>query len=135
MIFEVIKTNKPYSLNDASEQFYREVRKLEVRLDDYLKEEEIFLNALRTSIGEFKSLHTCIEKLGVNPETKEIFDSFDLKTKSEEAFGKAIALQGDAEHERSHLLESYGALISPCQKLEDKLTADDSGAKKSANSI
>lgn len=107
--------NKTDSLNNASEQFYREVRKLEVRLDDYLKDEEIFLNALRSSIGQFKSLHTFIEKLGVNPEAKEIYDVLDLKTKSEEAFSKAVIHQGDAEHERSHLLESYGALILALQ--------------------
>ncbi len=42
--------------------------------------------------------------------------------------------QGEAGHEGSHLLESYGALILAFQKLEDKLTAAGADVKKPADS-
>jgi hypothetical protein len=109
------------SLNNASEQFYREVRKLEVRLNDYLKEEEAFVTEIRNCIAQFKSLYSLTSKLDKKNEPKEIADALALKTKSEETFSKAVMQQGEAGHEGSHLLESYGALILALQKLEDEL--------------
>lgn len=121
------------SLNEVSEQFYREARKLEIRLGEYLNEEETFVAALRDCIAQFKLLHDFVEKLAPDSETKKIGEALALKLKSEEAFSKAVMQQGEAEHERSHLLESYGALILALQKLEDELTAAGSGAKKPAD--
>ena len=117
-----LEMKKP-PLSVASEQFLREVRKLEVRLDDYLKEEETFVTAIRACIAQFKSLHCRIEKLNEKPEADEIAETLALKTKCETAFGKAMMRQGEAGHEASHLLESYGALILALHKLNDKLTA------------
>ncbi len=110
------------TLSVASEQFFREARKLEVRLDNYLKEEEAFVTAVRACIAQFKSLYSLIEKLNEKPDANEIAEALALKTKCEEAFSKAMIQQGEAGHEGSHLLESYGALILALQKLEDKLT-------------
>lgn len=118
-----MKMSKPESLNNASEEFYREVRKLEVRLNDYLKEEEAFVTEIRNSITQFKSLYSVTSKLNEKNESKEIADALALKSKGEETFSKAIMQQGEAGHEGSHLLESYGALILTLQKLEDKLIA------------
>jgi hypothetical protein len=113
---------KSDSLNSSSEEFYREVRKLEVRLDDYLKDEETFVKALRNCIGQFKSIHTSIEELTTNPSTQKISEILQLKVASEEAFSETVINQGKAEHERSHLLESYGALFLALQKLQNNLT-------------
>ena len=112
------------SFKNASEQFYREVRKLEVRLDDYLKEEGAFVTEIRNCIAQFKSLYSLTSKLNEKDELKEIADALVLKTKSEETFSKAIMQQGEAGHEGSHLLESYGALILALQKLEDELAPE-----------
>ena len=112
------------SLKNASEQFYREVRKLEVRLNDYLKEEEAFVTEIRNCITQFKSLYSLTSKLNEKNKQKETADALALKTKSEETFSKAIIQQGEAGHERSHLLESYGALILALQKLEYELTSE-----------
>jgi len=112
------------SLSKVSEEFYREVRKLEVRLEDYLKDEEMFVKELRDCIAQFKSLHASIEKLGVHPDAEKIDEVVKLKTVGEEAFSEAVTNQGNAEHERSHLLESYGSLILALQKLENSLNAD-----------
>ena len=112
------------SFKNSSEQFYREVRKLEVRLNDYLKEEETFVTEIRNCIAQFKSLYSLTSKLNETNKPKEITDALALKTKSEETFSKAIMQQGEAGHEGSHLLESYGALILALQKLEDELTPE-----------
>ena len=109
------------SLENTSEEFYREVRKLEVRLNDYLKNEETFVKALRNCIGQFKSLHASIEELTANPSTQKISEILQLKTASEQAFSEAVIDEGKAEHERSHLLESYGALFFTLQKLQNNL--------------
>ncbi|MGD6934172.1 MAG: hypothetical protein ACQCN5_08205 [Candidatus Bathyarchaeia archaeon] len=100
-----------------SENYFREVRKLEVRLEEYLKEEEIFVQKIRNCITQLKALHTLIEPLTapVNPETAEKISK--LKTEAVAALGEAMKLEGHAEHEKSHLLESYGALIVALNKL------------------
>lgn len=112
------------SLNNVSERFYREARKLEVRLDDYLKDEEIFVKSLRSCIEQFKSLHASIERLGLSLDPSKLNQVLQLKKKSEENFSEAIMNEGKAQHERSHLLESYGALILALQTLEDTLKTD-----------
>lgn len=118
------------STNRASEQFYREVRKLEIRLNDYLKEEETFVTELRNSITQFKSLYSITSKIeGKNGQ--KVADALALKAKSEETFSKAIIQQGEAGHEGSHLLESYGALILTLQKLEKELVAKNSSPENS----
>lgn len=109
------------SLSEVSDEFYKEVRKLEVRLEDYLKDEEVFVKNLRDCIAQFKALHNSIEKLLKSLDAKEIDEVLKLKTKGVEAFSEAMFNEGKAEHERSHLLESYGALILALQKLEDNL--------------
>jgi hypothetical protein len=112
------------SLNNVSERFYREARKLEVRLDDYLKDEEIFVKSLRNCIEQFESLHASIERLGLNLDPSKLNQILQLKKESEENFSEAIINEGKAQHERSHLLESYGALILALQTLEDTLKTD-----------
>ena len=109
------------SLSEVSEEFYKEVRKLEIRLEDYLKDEDVFVKNLRDCIIQFEELHTFIEKLRKSPDAKKIGEVLKLKTKGVEAFSEAISNEGKAEHERSHLLESYGALILALQKIEDNL--------------
>lgn len=118
------------TLKDASKHLFEEVRKLEVRFDDYLKEEEVFDTNLRNCIAQLKSLHSFIEKLEANSGTKE-FETLELENASEEALSKALSQQAEAEHERSHLFKSYGALILALRKIEDNLVRDD--AKKRAN--
>jgi hypothetical protein len=100
-----------------TEEYYTEVRKLEVRLDEYLEEEEIFIQKLRNSIMQLKALHTTIDQpLPKNAEvTQEISK---LKADALSSLSEAMKLEGKAEHEKSHLLESYGALIVALQKLK-----------------
>jgi len=94
------------SLNNVLEQFYREVRKLEVRLNDHLNEEEAFVTEIRNCITRFKSLHFLTSKLNEKSGPREIADALALKTNIPETFSKAIMQQDEPEHEGSHLLES-----------------------------
>jgi hypothetical protein len=123
------------SLSEVSEEFYREVRKLEVRLEDYLKDEDVFVKNLRACILQFNELHTSIEKLQKSSDAKKIGEVLKLKTKSVEAFSETISNEGKAEHERSHLLESYGALILALQKIEDNLDIDHLHEKTTVDGI
>jgi hypothetical protein len=100
------------SSNGASEEFYREVRKLEARLDDYLTDEETFVKSLRECITQLKALHASTETSATPKEISKLMSS------SEETLSNALINQGKAEHERSHLLESYGALILALSKLK-----------------
>ncbi len=105
------------SLKQASEEVYREVRKLEARLNDYLQDEELFVKSLRVCIEQFKMLHCKIEKSEDNIKSEKIGELIKLTEEAEKAFCEAITKEGKAEHERSHLLESYGALFLTLQNL------------------
>jgi len=109
------------STTELSNEFYREIQKLEIRLNDYLADEELFIKTLRNCIAQFKTLHTSIEKqcLTSNPLDAEQFQqqTFNATT----LFGEVMINQGKAEHERSHLLESYGALLLSLKNLETNL--------------
>lgn len=90
-----------------SNSLLREARKLEVRLENFVKEEESFIETLRRFIDEIKELDVRIEEAGEKgserlKETRlEIF----------KLFSEVLRKQSEAEHERSHLLESYGSLL------------------------
>lgn len=105
------------SINKASEEVNRETRKLEARLNEFLADEAIFVKSLKECIDKLKSLYGSIEKMELNPNTKKLDEIIRLKEESEKAFSYAVTKQGKAEHEKSHLLESYGALFLALQSL------------------
>ncbi len=102
----------------VSEDFLREVRKLEVRLEEYLKEEKNFVDNLQQCISQLKALHTSIEQLHapVNAETAEKTSIY--KAAAISSLSETLKIEGKAEHEKSHLLDSYGTLIAMLQKIE-----------------
>jgi len=96
-----------------SEELSREIRKLEVRLGDLLKEEDGFIRELEGCIGKFKELEKSLEKLKKpgpisSPKVKELMK---LQMETIRAFSETLRRESRVEHERSHLLESYGALL------------------------
>ncbi|XHH09073.1 MAG: hypothetical protein ACFCUE_00190 [Candidatus Bathyarchaeia archaeon] len=99
------------------ENYYREVRKLEIRLEDYLKEEELCVQKIRDCIQQLKAIHALIEPLTA-PINLEIAEKIsNLKTEALKTLSEAMKLQGHAEHEKSHLLESYGAMLLELNKI------------------
>ncbi|MGB9960561.1 MAG: hypothetical protein ACPLKQ_08640 [Candidatus Bathyarchaeales archaeon] len=94
------------SSNETQSDFLREIKKLEARLNDFLKEEEAFIGKLRNFIEKLKDAHDKIGKLKNNPQ-----ELAALKLEITQALKDVLESEGEAQHERSHLLESYGALI------------------------
>ncbi len=90
-------------------ELVREVQKLKVRLEEYLKEENAFIEALREAIEVLAELSGKVESLGAaNKLTGEVAN---LRIKAIKSLSEALEKEGRAEHEKSHLLESYSALI------------------------
>jgi hypothetical protein len=98
------------------EKLSREIRKLEVRLESYLGEEEGFVKELRKCIGKFTELNKNLEELKTEAGPKEIRELTKLRLESIKALSEALKKGSKAEHERSHLLESYGALVLAMEK-------------------
>jgi len=99
------------------QEYFREIRKLEVRLEDYLKEEEIFKQKINNCITKLKAIHIAIETSSTptTAETKEKI--LKLKNEAYAALSEAMNLQGEAEHEKAHLMASYGAIIVELNKI------------------
>jgi len=97
-----------------SEEMLREVRKLEARLEGFLKDEEAFVGELRGCLEKFKELNVKMSEIRLDP--KKIEGLMKLRLEAVKAFSEALKKESKAEHERSHLLESYGALV---QALEE----------------
>jgi molecular chaperone GrpE (heat shock protein) len=93
------------------EELSREIRKLEVRLDRFVTEEEGFVKKLQNCLVKFRVLNQNLERVKTKPDPKMVEELSTLRLESIEALSEALEKGSDAEHERSHLLESYGALI------------------------
>jgi hypothetical protein len=89
----------------------REIRKLEVRLEGYLGEEEGFVKELRKCIDKFTELDKNLKELKTKAGPEKVEELTNLRLEAIEALSEALKKGSEAEHERSHLLESYGALI------------------------
>jgi chromosome segregation ATPase len=99
------------SSNKASGEFLREIRKFEARLNDFLKEEEALTGNLKKFIEKLRDACDKIERLKNKPEELEA-----LRLEIAQALNDVLKSEGEAQHERSHLLESYGALILALEK-------------------
>jgi hypothetical protein len=117
--------NSPTRLSEAmtgnfsskiSEELLREMRKLEIRLDDFLKEEEAFVQELRRFIKKVEDASRRIEKLKGKPKELAL-----LRLEVAQAFNEALRSESKAQHEKSHLLASYGALILALEEEFQKL--------------
>ena len=93
------------SSSKNSSEFLREIQKLEVRLNDFLKEEEALIEKLKKFIEKLRDIGDKI-KLKNKPE-----ELAALRLEIVQALNEVLKSEGEVQHERSHLLESYGALI------------------------
>jgi glutaminase len=92
-------------------EFSREIRKLEVRLEDYMKAEQEFVENVKECIRVFGELMKNLEKRSKTSSSKEIEKLSLLKKEAVKSLSQVLKSEGNIEHEKSHLLESYGALI------------------------
>lgn len=94
-----------------SSEFSREIRKLEVRFEDYMKAEHESVELVKECVRTFRELMKGLEKRGKTPTSEEIEKSSMLKTEAIKSLSQVLKSEGNIEHEKSHLFESYGALI------------------------
>ncbi len=92
-----------------SEEVSREVQKLEARLENFLKDEEVFARELRGCLEKFRELNMKMSEIRLDP--RKIEELMKLRLEAIKAFSEVLKKESTAEHEKSHLLESYGALI------------------------
>ena len=93
------------------EELSRKIRKLEVRLERFVTEEEGFVKELQNCLVKFRALNQNLERVKTEPDPKMVEELSTLQLGAIEALSEALKKGSDTEHEKSHLLESYGTLI------------------------
>lgn len=101
--------------NKSLEKLSREIRKLEVRLEDFLKEEGIFAKKLKMCIEKLEDASNYIRELRCKP--KELTK---LRLEVAQALNEVLKSESKVQHEKSHILESYGALILAIEEVFQK---------------
>ena len=94
-----------------AEKLSRETRKLEVRLEGFVKEEEGFIKKLKKCLDKFRKVNIQLERVKTLADPKEVEDLMTLRLEATKALCDVLIKRSVVEHEQSHLLESYGTLI------------------------
>ena len=107
-------------VSEVSEES-REILKLEARLASFLRSEEAFVDELRGCLEKFRELNEKTSEIRSNPDNikewlklrdpSSLEEWMKLRTEAVKALSETLKKESKAEHERSHLLESYAALI------------------------
>jgi hypothetical protein len=92
-------------------EFSRELLKLEVRFGEYMKAEQEFVEHVKECIQVFKELIENLEKRDKTSSCEEIKKLSKLRREAIKSLGKVLKSESDIKHEKSHIFESYGALI------------------------
>jgi chromosome segregation ATPase len=100
------------SSNEQRGKLSLEIRKLEVRLAEFLEHEDDFVAKLQGFLEQLKGLQESINNAETSLDSEKFKELMKLKIEVADAFNEALRKASKAEHEKSHLLESYGALIS-----------------------
>lgn len=104
-----------------SSEFSREIRKLEVRLEDYMKADQEFIEHVKEYAKALRKLSEGLEKREKTPSPNEIEKLSRLKSDAIESLSQVMKSESNVEHEKSHLLESYAALVSYLENVVAKL--------------
>ena len=94
-----------------SEELSREIQKLNVRVERFIEKEEEFVKCLRNCLSTFQALNHKFRLTNTQSNINMIKEVLTDKSEAIEALSKAMAKASDAEHEKNHLLESYGGLL------------------------
>jgi len=100
------------------ENLLTETRKLEVRLAEFLEAEEKAVEALRRCASDLKKLSDVEAELHDKETPECVEEVFTARLEAIRSLHDALTEISKAEHEKSHLFESYGALM---QVLEEQL--------------
>lgn len=94
-----------------SSEFSREIRKLEVRLGDYVEAEQEFVKYAQECVRILRKLMEHLRKIGRTPSSEEIEKLSRLRRNAIQSLSQVLKNESQVEHEKSHVFESYGALI------------------------
>jgi uncharacterized protein HemX len=98
------------------EELSLEIRKFEVRLQEYIKAEEKAAESLKTLIEKLKQLNSFMEVSSTEKNSEKLDRIMELRLQAIKAFREALSCISKAEHEKSHLSESYGSIISALEE-------------------
>jgi hypothetical protein len=93
------------------EELSREIQKLDARIERFIEKEAEFVKQIRNCLSTFQALNHKFRPKNTQSNVNTIKEILNVKSEAIESFSDAMAMASDAEHERSHLLESYGALL------------------------
>ena len=98
-------------VGEMSEQLIREARKLEVRLEDFVNENDELVREARGCLENLKELAGIMEETETvcDPAKKE--ELRQRRLAAVKALATVIKREGKTQHERSHLIESYADLV------------------------
>jgi uncharacterized protein HemX len=99
-----------------------EIRKFEVRLHEYVEAEEKAVKSLTTFIEKLKELNGFMEVSSTEKNSEMLDRIMELRLQAIKAFREALSSISKTEHEKSHLLESYGSIISALEEQIQKIT-------------
>lgn len=103
----------------SEESPLKEIQKLKIRMKDFMEEEKNFtksLNDFLTKMEELIKETQCKDTLSDNTDKL-----LRLRMEAYIALSDVLNMQGRVEHERSHLPESLGALLSAMERKLQKI--------------
>jgi len=104
----------------SEESSLREIRKLRVRVDDFLREERSFVENLNVCLDRLEELSKRMRDADARSSGWRE-DLLRLRMEAYEALNDALNRQSRVEHERSHLPESLGSLLLTTEKEFQKI--------------
>ena len=96
-----------------SQSLSREIKKLKVRLSECTKEEETFLDYMGNCVRKLEKLDHYLE---LDSEERDFNRLIKHHREACEAFREALEKHSRFEHEKSHLLASYGAILATMER-------------------
>ena len=97
-------------------ELFREIQKLEARLENFTKKEDEFVRTLKKCIHKCRELIQGLETCTTKGNNSQIRELINLRVGTIQALSEVLIQESAVEHEKSHLLESYGTLML---RLED----------------
>lgn len=93
------------------DELLREIRKAEIRLQEFVDTEKEYVETVKVCLERLKELNSYLETLKETSEKEKVEKARDLRMEAVRMLSETLKKGGEAEHERSHLLESYGDLL------------------------
>ena len=99
------------------DELLRETRKAEVRLKAFVDKEKEYTKTVKTYLEKIKELSSYLETFREDVDKEKIEKAEALRLEVVERLSEVLKKGGEAEHERSHLLESFGDLMLSLERM------------------